>query len=112
MDGIDAACMAWISIVRWRADQRAIGVEQPAIHAPRVDADAHGRRTGASRRSKPCEDLAVLPERIPPEALRQFDRLVREPVDLLESERVRPDLAEDDAPARGTEIHRCDRPGS
>ena len=75
-------------------------VEQAVVDGPGVDADARQPGTAAGR-GEAGEDLAVQAGDVPAQVSVEADRPVREPVDLVEVERVLADPA-DARPARWT----------
>ena len=70
MDALDAARGPLVAVVERLSDELTAGIEQPVIHAPRVDADAGqvvGRRRGTA---ESFQDLASEGGGIPAEAVR------------------------------------------
>ena len=110
MDRVDRGRRPPVTVVVWIAEQAPGLVHQAEVHAPRVDPDA-GQAVCPGRLAQPAEHLAVEPQDVPVEAVREPDGLVREAMDLAQLELVRRDPPDHHPAARRAEVDGRDEPG-
>ena len=84
--------------------QASIAIDEPVVHAPPVDAHAGERGRQPSGPPQAFDDVVVQPQHVPMQPVGQRDRIVGDPAGLLELERVRADVADDDVPGRRAEV--------
>ena len=109
---------AAVAVVDGVAEQGAVGVEEPVVDGPGVDADAGEPAGVPGRRAQAVEDAAVQREDVPVQGRgagragppADPHRGVREPVDLVQLDALLPRRpehpADDDAPAGRAEVDR------
>ncbi len=104
-DGLDGGGAARVAVVERVAEERAVGVEEPVVDGPAVDADG-GEVPASGGLAEAVQNALVQAEGVPVQPVRELDGSVVEAVGLGEVEAVTADAADEHPSAGGAEVRR------
>ncbi len=106
-DLLHHAIGAVVAILERLAEQKTAGIHQAVIDSPRIDANAVQGSRELPRFAQPGEYLVPQAQHIPEAMAVQRHRAVRKAMYLFQAETLPIEARQDDAPALGAQIDRC-----